>query len=301
MAPVPELALRDLVSAAARCVPEPLSPDPFDLLDMEVCVETARRFKVDVSFALRVDASASARFSVNDKGEPEAFRRRLLDHADALAIDRALLERFFAISPPGEAQTTVGVKWSDSGGAPERVSLYYEELPHAPRAANIMRHVAALAGTPLPEPLAPARAGAICIDIQNSDIVALKDYWMVLERSDTPAIQLPPAAEQHRRAFPLDPKRGTRRYLLARRIPNGGSKLLWMSESHEASAANRAWDLVDKIRQSMSIPTSLPAQTLDGLRAEWSHDGLFLYPDLVSLDCDADGEVAALVLYVSLK
>lgn len=73
-----------------------------ELVNFDVARRWARRFKVDVSFAL--GAARRARFSINDKGEPVELRARLRARSSELGIHAALLERLFAISPPGKCR-----------------------------------------------------------------------------------------------------------------------------------------------------------------------------------------------------
>lgn len=284
-------AIAALFSSLETAVSAPLVPSPAALVDMPAAVPVLRRFKLDVSFATHV---AGARFSLNDKGEAAPFRERLRRHAPALGLPSADLEHFFALSPPGEVQTTLGVKWGEDGGRPARVSLYFEELTRSPRGAALMDAVTEAFGTSraaAPPGLTPA---AICVDWQGGTPCALKDYWLAVERTDEPLVALPPVLEAFRRAFPLDEARGTRRYLLARRFGVDGElvgkKLLWQSEAHTSAAACRAWGLV---------PALPPA--LSRLASAWRDDELFLYPDLVSLDVDAAGERQGLIVYVSVK
>lgn len=272
----------------------PLVPSPAALVDVSVASTALTRFKLDVSFATHAEG---ARFSLNDKGEAAAFRERLRHQQAALGLPSADLERFFALSPPGEVQTTVGLKWGAEGGTPARVSLYFEELTRSPRGPELMRAVIEAFGGRLAPPAAPTPA-AVCVDWRDGAPCALKDYGMAVERSDAPAVTLPPALEAFRRAFPLDPDRGTRRYLVARRFDGDGQltghKLLWQSEAHTEAAAQRAWAHVDRL-----VPESPPA--LSRLRSTWKNGELFLYPDLVCLDVDATGSRQGIIVYVSVK
>ena len=147
-------AVRALLDATAACIEAPLHPAPVELLDLACAARHARRFKIDVSFALSLDGRPAARFSVNDKGEPGAFRARLLDRSGVLALPRERLEAFFALSPPGFVQTTVALKWAPGGGAPDTVSLYFEELALSPGGDRLVHAVLgpALGVTPPPWP-----------------------------------------------------------------------------------------------------------------------------------------------------
>lgn len=254
------------------------------LVDVETASAALRRFKLDVSFA-----GKNTRFSVNDKDEPAAFRARVLAHAETLGIGAEQARRFFASCAPGQVQTTVGMK-------ADRASLYFEELTRSPRPEEVMDAVTARFGGERAPPL-PLTPAAICVDFRARRPIAIKDYWMACERSDAPAISLPVSLETFRKSIPRDPNRGTRRYLVARRFDVHGTrighKLLWQSEAHTLAAAERAWNIVD------DLGASPPA--LSELRARWPPGDLFLYPDLVCLDVDAEGRPAGHVVYVSAK
>ncbi len=304
--PVIPTTLDVLLDAVRACATGPLRPDPEHLVDREAFAANARRFKVDVSFALLGDGSGGARFSINDKGEPEAFRARLTEQASALGLRPETLAEFFAIAAPGEVQTTLGVKWPASGGEPERLSLYYEELCQSPRAEEIVDGMARLGGlSATPRDESPLPAGSACVDFANSVAVAFKDYRSVVEQDPAAAVQLPANLERYRRALPRDRKLGTRRYLWARRFDPGGvlrgHKILWLSEAQEPLLAERAWKLVDRLRRELHLPPSRPAEALEQLRAQSLPEDTYLYPDLVSLDTDADDTPRGLVIYVSVK
>ena len=301
-------AVRALLDATAACIEAPLHPAPVELLDLACAARHARRFKIDVSFALSLDGRPAARFSVNDKGEPGAFRARLLDRSGVLALARERLEAFFALSPPGFVQTTVALKWAPGGGAPDTVSLYFEELALSPGGDRLVHAVLgpALGVTPPPWPgLAPV---AVCLDHRGGRPVGGKDYWMVVDREDEPLQPLPglpPALRAHRARFPFEPRRRTRRFLVVRRFDRRGlvgHKLMWMGEAQEARVAEFAWRHVDALIAEHAPPPSPTAAALDRLRRTWAHGGdAWLYPDLVSLDVDADGLPRRVLLYVSLK
>ncbi|MEQ9319061.1 MAG: hypothetical protein RIF41_07865 [Polyangiaceae bacterium] len=306
MSGVPVAAVQRLLASAEECATGPLRPLGWsELLDLDVAAAQAPRFKVDVSFALLGRGEGGARFSVNDKGEEAAFRERLNDNAPALDIPRPLLDAFLSLSPPGAVQTTFGVKWPHEGGDPHRVTLYHEELFRSPRGPSIIAALFGIAGVDdAPPPRAGLEPGAVCVDVAGATIVGLKDYWIATETSREPALTLPEPLEAFRRATPFSTERGTRRYLVARRFdadgrPNG-HKLLWMSEAHDRAAAERAWAFVDRARRELKLPTTQPARAMDALRHTWSHPAL-LYPDLVSLDLDADERPRGLTVYVSLK
>ena len=284
-------ALHDLLGAADACAGQPL---PWrELVDFDVACREARRFKLDASFALDRGGRAVGRFSVNDKGEPVAFRERLLRFAP-------VLERQLGVSPPGEVQTTLAVK---SNGV---TTLYFEELAACPRAEELRQQTFALAGAaapPLPEGAAPV---AVCLDWVGAEIAAAKTYAMVTERAGETPRALPREAAAYRELFEPHPVHGTRRYLLAtRHAPGGaprGSKLLWMSEVHRPVDVGWAWAAVARARARVAAPASAVSRALDGLVSGWSHaPDTLLYPDLVSLDLDAAGRATGLVVYVSVR
>lgn len=254
------------------------------LLDRAVAARAARRFKLDVSFALGADG---ARFSLNDKDEPGAFRARLRS-----VLPGEALERFLALSPAGAVQTTVGVKAKD--GVLQRVSLYFEELPSGPAGEALRRAVLALAGVDVAPGLPPV---AVCLDLDAAGrVVAAKDYGLI---EGEPA----PFPEERDR-FPAHPVTGNRRFLYARRFAPGGapagSKLMWMSETHRPADVARAWAEVDRLAEG--LPPDRAARALARLRAGWSFaPGAFLHPDLLSVDRDAQGAVRAIVAYVSVR
>jgi len=269
------------------------------LVDLPTAATEAPRFKLDASFALDHTGAAHARFSINDKGEPVAFRERL---TPALGLPGDL-DGFLAISPPGEVQTTLGVKWTAAGGPPARTSLYFEELQQHPRASEIMDQ-AFRWGLGRPAPPAELAPVSVCLDFAAGQVVAAKDYHLVVETSDAPAVPLDPALDAFRRGFPLDPWRRSRRYMLARRFaPDGGpsgAKLLWVSEAHTAAAIAWAWSQVDRLRADWKLPETATSRALDRLRDGWKHAAR-LYPDLVSMDVDAEMIPHTLLVYVSVK
>ena len=94
-----------------------------DLFSAQVCAPFMRAYKLDVSVSLRPDSAP--RVSVNDTGEPEAFRDRLRAHCGAMGLEPETLERFLRLCPVGLAQTTLSLKWESR----LRTTLYFEE-PH---------------------------------------------------------------------------------------------------------------------------------------------------------------------------
>ncbi|HHH27885.1 MAG TPA: hypothetical protein ENK57_06025 [Polyangiaceae bacterium] len=299
-------AVEQLLASAADSAAGTLHPSWGELLDVTVAAAHATRFKVDVSFSLLGEGHGGGRFSVNDKGEEVAFRERLRDLAPALDLPEALLDTFLTLSPPGAFQTTLGVKWRDGGGVPERVSLYHEELFRSPDGVSLVGATFAAVGlgSSAPPPREGLEPGAVCVDMARGRVTGLKDYWIATEATREAALTLPEPLEAFRRATPFSTERGTRRYLVARRFAAdglaAGQKLLWMSEAHDRAAVERAWAFVDRARASLKLPPSRPAEALERLRARWREPAL-LYPDLVSLDVDATGVPRGLTVYVSLK
>lgn len=305
--PVSQRAVRTLIESAARSIAAPISPDPLSLVDVRVAADQARRFKLDVSFSLALAGEPKARFSINDKGEPQAFRERLLRSSGALGVDRLRIEEFFALSPPGAVQTTMAVKWGAVGGQPERFSLYFEELCLAPEGPPLIEKVTRFAlGVGAPPPWEGLDPVAVCIDIEEDRIVGVKDYWMATELADAPLVALSPRLEQFRRELPISPFQKTRRYLLARRLGPGGertgAKIMWMSEAQVPEAAQLAWSRVDALCRDLTLPVTRTSESLAALRRDWPSDAdCYLYPDLVSLDVGPDDTVRRLLVYVSVK
>lgn len=286
-APVPTAAVQDLLAAAGGAgVPLALR----ELVLVDVAAAHARRFKVDAQFALGMD-TPSARFSINDKGEPDALRARV---RAALPQARPALDRVFGLAAPGEVQFTIAVKAGPRGLA--CVTLYLEELGRSPRGEAIRRGARALAsvGPPAEDGLEPAAVG---VDLDPAgNFVGIKDYRVRTLTRDPEDATL--------RAFPVHPVTGTRRFLHACRYAPGGvvlgSKLLWMSETWRPEDAPRAWGEVDRIAAGRPVgPTD---RALAALRAGWRHaPEAFLYPDLVGLNAGADGRQEGAIVYVSVR
>ncbi|MCP4810670.1 MAG: hypothetical protein GY913_18355 [Proteobacteria bacterium] len=253
-------------------------------LDEDVAVREARRFKVDVSFAFGDD---EVRWSVNDKGEPEAFRDRL-----ERRFGSPFLGAFLELSPPGEVQTTVSFKHRD--GRLDRLGLYFEEL----RDDAVLRAVASSISVEPPPPPADARPVAVCVDVVDGQPTGFKDYWL-LEETDTPHPALPSELRPLASRFPLHPTRQRRRLLWARRTGLDsvvvGHKVMWMTESRTRETSAAAWAVVDRLAEGLA-----PCPALVALRGAWSHEE-FLHPDLVSLDTDANGDVRRLLAYTSIR
>ncbi len=304
--PAPEGAVDALVAALADCVSAPLQPHPLALMDAAVAQAQARRFKLDLSFRLGRDGAAHARFSVNDKGEPEAFRGRIRSVLPPLGFSARAIEAFFALSPPGEVQTTLSLKWGAAGGRPLRVGLYYEELMALQRAPALIGAVLGLGAGVLP--LAPppgALPAAVCADLGPDGFVGARDYWLCEDgEGEARDLGLPGALQAFRHSLPLHSHNRCRRFLLARRAgARSGSKLLWVTEAQHPDSARAAWGTVQALLPSLELPDSAPMSALEMLRKRWPfvESDAYLYPDLVCLDVDGAGGVEALILYVSIK
>lgn len=279
---VPEACLRRLLDTVAALVGPQALVD--QLVDLPCAAREARRFKLDLSFDLG-RAERSARLSINDKGEPVGLRQRA---TAALPFVAAHL----AHSPPGEVQTTFGLKWGPSGL--ERVSVYFEELVGHPRAEAIRRAMAASVGE-VPAALElPLTAVAVDLSPEGRPL-AFKDYWMILEQ-DRP---LPGWDAEARAAFPFHPVHRSRRFLWARRHRPGagtvGTKLLWVPETWRPEDLDRAWAQVERLQ-----PAPGPAgRALAELRRSWAFaPEVFLHPDLVGIN---QGAEAGVLVYVSVR
>jgi len=241
---------------------------------------------------LRGDGSATARFSANDRGDPVGFRRALAD----LPLEPSLLARFLEGAAPGRVQTTVGAKWSRAT-EPERLTLYFEELSMAPDGGSwIAQHVARLADATPPE-----GALAVALDVRpgHTEPLAFKAYLPRVDRRGAPGgAPLPGSLEAFRRALPFH-ERGTRRMLVATRWAPGGArtghKLLWVPEVRFADP-RAVWDHTQALRERLKLPPSRPGSALDVLASDPE-----MYPDLVSLDSDADGVPRSLTVYVAVS
>jgi ferredoxin len=300
-ASVPRAAIEDLLASIDDCAGR--ETGAARLVDIDVAARTAGRFKLDVSFAFT--SARHARFSVNDKGEPEAFRERLLGAATAFHLDPARLRTQLAIAAPGVVQTTVGVKWRAEQAIPERVSLYFEELTRSADHPRIRSEVFGLLGVPAPPIPAGALPIAVCIDYSEDRLVAVKSYDAVADPNGGRASDVTEDLRAVRDALPFHPARGTRRYMLATRwAPGGvltGRKLLWMTELHRASLLPWAWAEVDRVRESVARDVDPAAgAALDRLRASWAHaPDAFLFPDLVAFNVGGGDD--ALIVHVSTR
>lgn len=275
------------------------------VVDWEVAAAEARRFKVDVSFVLG-PAAHRPRFSLNDKGEPVPFRRRLERTLPTLGVPSDSLSAFFDLSAPGEVQTTASFKWE--GERLDRIGLYYEELSRSARGPALIAEVFQRAiGIDPPAPPPGTLPVAVCADLRDGAFVAARDYHLATDRPDdpTPLDDSWATIEPFRERLPFHEAHGTRRFLMARRaVARGGSsgrKLMWMTECHLPSTAAKAWATVDELIAELGFDGP-ETKALADLRRSWPDgDSLYLYPDLVSLNVDGDGQPEALLVYVSMK
>ncbi len=298
---VDRASVEDLLAAAPACV-APAARGAIRtaiaaLVDVGVAAEQARRFKVDVQFAL---GGAGARFSLNDKGEEAAWRKRVWEASRRIRVPAAAIDGFFDLSPPGAVQTTIALKWGPRGGRP-LVSLYFEELLRSAAGPGLVDRVLAPFSRRAPPPAGGVPA-AVCLDFHDGRVVAGKDYWSYAERPGAP-MRLPGALRRFLDLFPFHPVHGSRSFMLARRFTSrglAGHKLLWRSEAQDAATAAAARATVDRVRARLRVPDSAPGRALDALIAGWRHES-FLYPDLVALNTDAAGRPEGLLVYLSIK
>ena len=275
-------------------------PDLAALAPLPVVARFARRFKIDVSVDL--SSTSAPRASVNDTGEPEAFRARLREAEPLHGISAETLDAWFALCSPGACQATLALKWGETGARPQRVSLYYEELFRHPEPRRLWADAFHWAGCPLPGPL-DAIDGAVCVDFAGDRIVGLKDYWI---GEGTPPPGSPEILGEFLAAVPPHPRTGERRYLFARRFePDGrltGYKLLWMTETRLPAHATSAWKTLAALQQRFSGGSTPAYQRLRRFVEAWPlSDDCVPYPDLISLNTSTDGALEALIAYVSLR
>ena len=269
------------------------------MVDPQALQAHARAFKMDVSVDL-ADLQR-VRWSLNDTGEPQAFRARLRTLWPRIA-DPAWLEGFLRVSPPGGAQTTASFKWEEDGSTPSRVGLYFEELQTDPDAVRIHGEVAGLAMGHAParlhEPLA-----AVCMDVEGGRPTAFKDYWLALD-------ELPGAAGGHLQALwrqlPTHPRTGERRGLYVRRFDDrgrrAGERLLWVTECTRETDIPRTWACLDGLRGTHWGKRLQGWPELRRWIEGWPSDpSTFLYPDLVAFNVDRGGEPAGVQVYLSVK
>ena len=243
-------------------------PDLSPLFPLGLIARHARRFKFDVSVDLA--ARGVPRASINDTGEPEAFRDRLRRTGEIHAISNELLDEWFALCHPGDCQTTLSLKWGPSGARPQRTGLYYEELFRHPSGRRLWADAFRWAGCPLPEPLSEID-GAVCVDLAGDRIVGVKDYW--IGEGSLPDCA-PDSLNEFLAAVPVHPRTGERRFLFARRYePDGalaGYKLLWMTEATRPEYATVAWKALSELQRRFgegATPNFSPPNTLGTISA----------------------------------
>ncbi|MEZ4226381.1 MAG: hypothetical protein R3B13_35880 [Polyangiaceae bacterium] len=313
-------ALQAVIALAARTT-APLSPSPtwerlcdaFDAclgrtgawqpwVDASVQARTAGAFKLDVSFAF--DGRRHARFSINDKLEPEAFRERLASNRAHLGSSREVLDEFFGLAQPGEVQTTLGLKYLANSATPDRVSLYYEELGQSARGIELRAHTFARFGLRAPDLEPDFGANAVCIDFRGGQMLGAKCYDVTVERHDTPARTLPSGLADFRDRLPFHPDTGTRRYMLARRFDHAGawvgSKLLFMTEVHAAAHAARSFALVEQLLAGAPVHPEVQ-RAYESLARAPAESGRYFFPDLVGRDVTPEGRVVSHVVHVSVR
>jgi len=300
--PVPRQAIVDLFASVDGCAGRAI--DATQLLDVDIARHVAGAFKLDVSFDF--SPSRRARFSVNDKGEPEGFRARAERVLPTLGLPRHAVRSFFDIAPPGEVQTTLAVKWGDALDAPDRISLYYEELYRAASFPRIREAVFGIVDARAPAVPAGAEPVAVCVDYRAGEPVAAKTYDMFVQHPGEPPPYAPAALARAIDELPFHPINGTRRYMIAARHRRGGElvghKLLWMTEIHRPALVEWAWRQFDAWRAQWGTGAHPDVQrAFDSLRQSWSHGPVaFLHPDLVCLNFDRAGS-PELVAYVSVR
>lgn len=294
------LATRELFAALDACFG---GHAPWQgLVDLET-LSRARGFKLDVSFSFVKERWA--RFAINDKGEPHAFRTRLWEKAGELGLSLPILDQLLAISPAGELQTTVGVKWRSGEAPAARVSVYLEELSDSPSGAEIRRGVLALAGAEAPALERHASPNSVCIDFSAGAIVGSKTYDAFLERPGDEAPPLPAVLARVRDDLPFHLVNGTRRTLLARRFDSRGNlvgcKLFWMTELHDESSTHTAWIRFDRLFERFGGDANpFVVLALAELRERCRERGDLLFPDLVGINLDGAG-AGNLVVHVSIR
>ena len=258
-----------------------------------------RRFKLDVSLDLTPDPTP--RMSLNDSGEPTAFRQRLRAAAPHLGLDHAWLDAWLSLSDAGDGQTTLGIKWLSSG---LRSTLYFEELAAHSDPLGCRSAVREFLGLTPSGADGPGQLGALGVDLVEGVPVALKEYRAV--DLDADSLELPPALRAFAEAIPTHPRTGLRRALLAERLDRGGAslgrKLLWMTEARSAEEALAAWRHAAGLARAFGGPMGPNlARVLRLVRGwRWS-PSCYVYPDLVSLDVDPAGAPLRMILYISLK
>ncbi len=299
---VPEPLWRGLLQAFETCHGRAGAWQPF--VDPTLVSRAAEAFKLDVSFVS--GPGRHARFSINDKMEPEDFRGRLQRQSAALGLRRETLQEFFAVAAPGEVQTTVGVKYLNGSATPNRVSLYYEELNQSERGSEIRDATFGLLRLQ-PPPLADGYApNAVCIDYGNGVAIGSKCYDVTLERQDGPLPSLPSCLDQIRARLPWHPTRNTRRYMRVGRVDAQGAgtgcKLLYMTEVHEPAHARPAFEFAAALLEQYGPVDAVVRGAFDELSAATATETRhYYYPDLIGVNVDAAGKPESAVVHVSMR
>lgn len=263
------------------------------LLDVSRCSQFMREFKLDVSVSLR--AHSSPRFSLNDTGEPDDFRSRLHSHHEQIGLSSSELHRFLSLSPPGEVQTTLSLKWED----PLRTTLYFEELSRHPDSSVLRRSMFDEFLSVAP-PRQDHKLMALAVDYQGGVPVALKEYGHVdLAKQPELAPTVAPLLMTHART-------SEKRAMIAQRydLEGGplGDKILWVTEANSPQLAAKVWRHVAGLVKQLSFDKGPGWALVRQLVADWPYGpDVVPYPDLVCLNRSSTGQVEDLILYVSLK
>ncbi|MEL6342696.1 MAG: hypothetical protein AAFV53_06160 [Myxococcota bacterium] len=267
-------------------------PADEDLFSAQRCAPFMRDFKLDISVSLR-DGGAP-RASVNDTGEPDAFRQRLRAQPARLGLSAETLETFLSRCPPRMAQTTLSLKWEQR----LRTTLYFEELPRHPDPEGLCAALFSTYAVPAPRPGRPLMA--IATDFIDGEPAALKVYRHIdLQQDPSAAPALAPMLRRH-------PRTGQRRAMLAERFGMDGrlrgDKLLWVTEANTPALAAQTWRHVSRLARRLSFHRSTGWALTKALVGGWPFGpGCVPYPDLVCFNRALDGAIEDLILYISLK
>ena len=285
---VPESAVERLLSLLPA---QGVSLDSYRaLIDVSRCAQFMREFKLDVSVSLR--EQGAPRFSVNDTGEPGDFRKRLYSHHEQIGLSSSELDRFLGLCPPGEAQTTLSLKWEDR----LRTTLYFEELARHFDPAELRRSICDefLGRTP---PAQGANLMALAVDYHGGNPISFKEYVHVdLAEQPELAPTVAPLLMAH-------PRTSEKRAMIAQRYDLAGSllgdKILWVTEANSPQLAANAWRHVAGMVKKLSFDEG-PGW---GLVRQWVEDwpygpSVVPYPDLVCVNRRSDGQVEDLILYL---
>jgi len=297
---VPQDALDALWSWVAR------HPPALQHLRAAIPTDVARRhartFKSDISLDLaHLD---DVRWSVNDQGEPLAFRLRVVPQLQALGVPTSLLAPFFAAGEMGQHQTTLAMKWEGDGPrgpSPDRIGLYYDGLFHAREAEAIRRVVAGLADGPIPPRLPGPMLGA-AIDLVGDRVTGFKDYFV---QGDVPVAEMAPALQDVFHRVPPDPRNSHRMRVYARRFRQGdpaGQRLGWLPENVRAEHHGLMMDHIE----ALVTPWGEAAAAWPEVRAwieAWDTEalGCFVMPGAVAFNVDAAGRPRSVQLYLSVR